>query len=218
MKQLLYYTSERYLKIISYPTNTNRIASTNAIIPYSSPFGKIFFHIFSQNINFHFKFINKRLQDAPSKAWLRQKSPTRMHYVLAISQATCSNIEPNLQQYCGAEQPPNRQHTRMEFGIHFPLQALAIEQKKLLFLLLARHLHTVQQHILIYETTHRKNLQASTCRPTYTFAIKSAPRVGLEPTTPRLTAACSTIELSRNKSTSTLHTYGTCPQNRIPCT
>ncbi|MDF2885304.1 MAG: hypothetical protein K0R54_5877, partial [Clostridiaceae bacterium] len=25
------------------------------------------------------------------------------------------------------------------------------------------------------------------------------PRVGLEPTTPRLTAVCSTIELSRNK-------------------
>ena len=105
MKQLLYYTSERYLKIISYPTNTNRIASTNAIIPYSSPFGKIFFHIFSQNINFHFKFINKRLQDAPSKAWLRQKSPTRMHYVLAISQATCSNIEPTFSNIAGRNNP-----------------------------------------------------------------------------------------------------------------
>ena len=28
--------------------------------------------------------------------------------------------------------------------------------------------------------------------------VKQAPRVGLEPTTPRLTAVCSTIELSRN--------------------
>ena len=28
--------------------------------------------------------------------------------------------------------------------------------------------------------------------------VEQAPRVGLEPTTPRLTAVCSTIELSRN--------------------
>ena len=38
--------------------------------------------------------------------------------------------------------------------------------------------------------------------------IQKTPRVGLEPTTPRLTAACSTIELSRNA--------GTHPQNRTP--
>ena len=30
-----------------------------------------------------------------------------------------------------------------------------------------------------------------------TFYLVIAPRVGLEPTTPRLTAVCSTIELSR---------------------
>ena len=30
------------------------------------------------------------------------------------------------------------------------------------------------------------------------FSYRKTPRVGLEPTTPRLTAACSTIELSRN--------------------
>ena len=30
------------------------------------------------------------------------------------------------------------------------------------------------------------------------FLLTTAPRVGLEPTTPRLTAVCSTIELSRN--------------------
>ena len=40
------------------------------------------------------------------------------------------------------------------------------------------------------------------------------PRVGLEPTTPRLTAVCSTIELSRN--TINLLFQGTYPQNQIP--
>ena len=30
------------------------------------------------------------------------------------------------------------------------------------------------------------------------FLIESTPQVGLEPTTPRLTAVCSTIELLRN--------------------
>ena len=30
------------------------------------------------------------------------------------------------------------------------------------------------------------------------YGLFQTPRVGLEPTTPRLTAACSTIELSRN--------------------
>ena len=58
----------------------------------------------------------------------------------------------------------------------------------------------------------------------------SAPRVGLEPTTPRLTAACSTIELSRNAvllrktAEELLHNssplvsrnlWGTYPQNQI---
>ncbi len=38
------------------------------------------------------------------------------------------------------------------------------------------------------------------------YGLFQTPRVGLEPTTPRLTAACSTIELSR--------IIGTCPQNR----
>ena len=40
------------------------------------------------------------------------------------------------------------------------------------------------------------------------YGLFPAPRVGLEPTTTRLTAECSTIELSRNL-------WGLCPQNRI---
>ena len=37
--------------------------------------------------------------------------------------------------------------------------------------------------------------------------IQKTPRVGLEPTTPRLTAACSTIELSRITSSFSLQIY-----------
>ena len=40
---------------------------------------------------------------------------------------------------------------------------------------------------------HKTGFPKKACR-----FFKLAPRVGLEPTTPRLTAACSTIELSRN--------------------
>ena len=72
-----------------------------------------------------------------------------------------------------------------------------------------------------------------TCKHSvYRFLIKlltSTPRVGLEPTTPRLTAACSTIELSRKMkkfasqiiseeclrhSSMSRSPWGTSPQNR----
>ena len=39
------------------------------------------------------------------------------------------------------------------------------------------------------------------------FPLKEAPRVGLEPTTLRLTAECSTIELSRNNKSTNFYDY-----------
>ena len=41
-------------------------------------------------------------------------------------------------------------------------------------------------------------LNRLTMEPQYLFSYEKTPRVGLEPTTTRLTAECSTIELSRN--------------------
>ena len=40
-------------------------------------------------------------------------------------------------------------------------------------------------------------LNRLTMEPQYLFSYEKTPRVGLEPTTTRLTAECSTIELSR---------------------
>ena len=43
-------------------------------------------------------------------------------------------------------------------------------------------------------------LNRLTMEPQYLFSYEKTPRVGLEPTTTRLTAECSTIELSRKMS------------------
>ena len=48
-------------------------------------------------------------------------------------------------------------------------------------------------------TFSRSCLRSRHCGEQLQIRGKYAPRVGLEPTTPRLTAVCSTIELSRNK-------------------
>ena len=49
-------------------------------------------------------------------------------------------------------------------------------------------------HVILYHLTQRLKLFIN-------LGKKRTPRVGLEPTTPRLTAVCSTIELSRNTKT-----------------
>ena len=43
-------------------------------------------------------------------------------------------------------------------------------------------------------------LNRLTMEPQYLFSYEKTPRVGLEPTTTRLTAECSTIELSRKRN------------------